>query len=128
MSSTLPFCSCANKHYLEEKRLSGNTQKYRLLPLHVNELEYRIVLSLKTRHARVLVNNEVSVVAPYTVCRSVLSAGRAIFLCPPSAKDEDVTPAGVWAAGWYCVDMSVRPGNVCSSSLHFIKSAAGEDV
>ena len=26
--------------------------------------------------------------------------------------------------GRYCVDMSARPGNVCSSSLHFIKSAA----
>lgn len=81
-----------------------------------------------------LVNNEVSRRrrrAPYTVCRSVLSGGRAIFLCPPSAKDDDdddVTPAGIRAAGRYCVDMSVRPGNVCSSSLHFIKSAAGEDV
>jgi len=128
MPDTLPFRSRPNKHYLVEKRPSGYTQKYRLLPLHVNEPEYRIVLSLKTRHARPLVNNEVSVVAPYTVCRSVLSGGRAIFLRPPSAKDDDVTPTGVRAAGWYCVDMSVRPGNVCSSSLHFIKSAAGEDV
>lgn len=86
-------------------------------------------MRLKTPHARALVNNEVSVVAPYTVCRSVLSGGRAIFLCPPSAKDGDVTAAGVRAAaGRYCVDMSVRPGNVCSSSLHFIKSAVGEDV
>lgn len=45
-----------------------------------------------------------------------------------SAKDDDVTATGVRAAGRYCVDMSVRPGNVCSSSLHFIKSAVGEDV
>jgi len=96
--------------------------------LHVNELEYRIVLRLKTQDARALVNNEVSIVTPYTVCRSVLSGGRAIFLCPPSAKDDDVTATGFRAAGRYCVDMSVRPGNVCSSSLHFIKSAVGEDV
>lgn len=74
-------------------------QKYRLLPLHVNENGGypRIVVRLKTRwHARVLVNNEVSVRrVSYTVCRGVLSGGRAIFLRPPScARDDDVTPSG----------------------------------
>lgn len=72
---------------IEERAVGKNMQKYiGLLPLHVNESEYRIVLRLKTRHARALVNNEVSVVVARLIRyagASFPAEGRFFYVPPP---------------------------------------------